>query len=113
VVGTGLIVEGGKDPMSAIPISEGFQMSYVTATPGNGPMLHNHDTNETFVAIKGQWRVIWGIGDKHHVDLNELDVCSVPPFVPRRFINLTTGEGREEGLLLTVQPGNVAKVEFV
>jgi hypothetical protein len=40
-------------------------------------------------------------------------VCSVPPFVPRRFINLTTGEGREEGLLLTVQPGNVAKVEFV
>ena len=113
VVGTGLIVEGGKDPMSAIPISEGFQMSYVTATPGNGPMLYNHDTNETFVAIKGQWRVIWGLGDKYHVDLNELDVCSVPPFVPRRFINLTTGEGREEGLLLTVQPGNVAKVEFV
>jgi quercetin dioxygenase-like cupin family protein len=31
-------------------------MSYVEAKPGNGPMLHNHDTNETFVAIKGQWR---------------------------------------------------------
>ena len=70
VVGTGLIVDGGKDPMSAIPISEGFQMSYVEAKPGNGPMLHNHDTNETFVAIKGQWRVIWGVGEKHSVDLN-------------------------------------------
>jgi len=45
--------------------------------------------------------------------LNPLDVCSVPPFVPRRFINLTPGEGREEGLLLTVQPGNVAKVEYM
>jgi mannose-6-phosphate isomerase-like protein (cupin superfamily) len=99
--------------MSAIPISEGFQMSYVEAKPGNGPMLHNHDTNETFVAIKGQWRVIWGVGEKHSVDLNPLDVCSVPPFVPRRFINLTPGEGREEGLLLTVQPGNVAKVEYM
>jgi hypothetical protein len=33
--------------------------------------------------------------------------------VPRRFINLTPGEGREEGLLLTVQPGNVAKVEYM
>lgn len=113
VVGTGLIVEGGKDPMSAIPISEGFQMSYVEAKPGNGPMLHNHDTNETFVAIKGKWRVIWGVGEKHHVDLDELDVCSVPPFVPRRFINLTPGDEREEGLLLTVQPGNVAKVEYL
>lgn len=58
VVGKGLVVEGGNDPMSAIPIDEGFQMSYVTAEPGNGPMLHNHDTNETFVAIKGRWRVI-------------------------------------------------------
>ena len=38
---------------------------------------------------------------------------AVPPFVPRRFINITPGEGREEGLLLTVQPGNVAKVEYM
>jgi len=113
VVGTGLIVDGGKEPLSAIPISEGFQMSYVEAKPGNGPKLHNHDTNETFVAIKGQWRIIWGLGEKYSVDLDPLDVCSVPPFVPRRFINITPGDGREEGLLLTVQPGNVAKVEFM
>lgn len=113
VVGKGLIVDGGKDPMSAIPIDEGFQMSYVTAEPGNGPMLHNHDSNETFVAIKGRWRVIWGVGEEHHIDLDPLDVCSVPPFVPRRFINLEAAADGETGLLLTIQPGNAPNVEFL
>ncbi|MCJ0762700.1 hypothetical protein [Variovorax terrae] len=113
VVGQGLIVDGGKDPMSAIPIEEGFQMSYVEAKPGNGPKLHNHDTNETFVALKGRWRVIWGLNQEHSVDLDPLDVCAMPPFVPRRFINLEPGAGSEFGLLLAVQPGNVAKCEFM
>ena len=113
VVGKGLVVEGGNDPMSAIPIDEGFQMSYVTAEPGNGPMLHNHDTNETFVAIKGRWRVIWGTKEEHSLDLDPLDVCSVPAFVPRRFINIEAAANGETGLLLTVQPGNAPNVEFL
>jgi mannose-6-phosphate isomerase-like protein (cupin superfamily) len=113
VIGQGLIVEGGKDPLSAIPIHEGFQMSYIEAKPGNGPKLHNHDTNETFVAIKGRWRVIWGLNQEHSVDLDPQDVCAVPPFVPRRFENIEPAEGSEFGLLLAVQPGNVAKCEFM
>jgi mannose-6-phosphate isomerase-like protein (cupin superfamily) len=113
VVGHGLIVEGGNDPMSAIPIDEGFQMSYVEAKPGNGPMLHNHDTNETFIAIKGRWRVIWGVGEESFVDLDPLDVCAVPPFVPRRFINLEAAAGGETGLLMTIQPGNTPRTEFL
>ena len=98
---------------SAIPISEGFNLGFCEARPGNGPMMHNHDTNETFIAIKGTWRVIWGLHEEHSVELGELDVCSVPPFTPRRFINLTPGEGRKEGLLMAVQPGNVAQCEFM
>jgi mannose-6-phosphate isomerase-like protein (cupin superfamily) len=113
VIGRGLVVEGGKDPMSAIPIDEGFQMSYVEAEPGNGPMLHNHDTNETFVAIKGRWRVIWGLNEEHSVDLDPLDVCSMPAFTPRRFINIEAGEGSKVGLLLAVQPGNAPNCEFM
>lgn len=113
VIGTGLVVDGGKDPLSAIPIREGFQMSYVEARPGNGPKLHNHDTNETFIALKGRWRIIWGLGEAHSVDLEPLDVCAVPPFVPRRFINLTPAEGSDVGLLLAVQPGDTPRVEFV
>jgi mannose-6-phosphate isomerase-like protein (cupin superfamily) len=113
VIGQGLIVEGGKDPLSAIPIHEGFQMSYIEAKPGNGPKLHNHDTNETFIAIKGRWRVIWGLNQEHSVDLDPQDVCAVPPFVPRRFENIEPAQGSEFGLLLAVQPGNVAKCEFM
>ena len=113
VVGRGLVVEGGNDPMSAIPIDEGFQMSYVEAKPGNGPKLHNHDTNETFIAIKGRWRIIWGLREENHVDLDPLDVCAVPPFVPRRFINIEPEAGRDTGLLMTIQPGNAPKCEFM
>ena len=36
---------------SAIPISEGFNLGYCRAKPGKGPMMHNHDTNETFIPI--------------------------------------------------------------
>src|SRR5690554_4279506 len=56
VVGRGLIAEGATDPMSAIPIEEGFQLSYIKAVPGNGPLLHNHDTNETFTCLEGKWK---------------------------------------------------------
>jgi mannose-6-phosphate isomerase-like protein (cupin superfamily) len=113
VIGTGLLIEGGKDPMSAIPIREGFVLSYVEAKPGNGPVLHNHDTNETFIAIEGTWRVIWGEHQEEYVDLDHMDVCSVPPFVPRRFINLTPGEGREVGLLLSMQATDEPRAEWL
>ena len=77
VVGTGLIAPGGTDPWSAIPVKEGFQMSFIKAEPGNGPMLHNHDTNETFVCLEGKWKVIWGLKAEHEVLLNKYDVCSI------------------------------------
>ncbi len=113
LIGKGLKVQGGKDPMSAIPIEEGFLMSYVECKPGNGPRLHAHDTNETFVAVRGTWRVIWGANEEDHIDLGELDVYSCAPGVPRRFINLSPGEGRSEGLLLTVQAGNAPAAEWM
>ena len=42
--------------MAAIKISEGFNLGYCRALPGKGPMLHNHDTNETFISMTGTWR---------------------------------------------------------
>jgi mannose-6-phosphate isomerase-like protein (cupin superfamily) len=113
VVGMGLIAEGATDPWSAIPISEGFQMSYIRAMPGNGPMLHNHDTNETFVCLEGTWRVIWGRNAEHSVVLGKYDVCSIPPFVPRRFECVEPEAGKAEGLLQSIQPGDRPQVEWV
>ena len=33
--------------LSAIPISEGFNVGFARCKPGRGPLMHNHDTNET------------------------------------------------------------------
>lgn len=113
VIGRGLQVDGAADPMSAIPIAEGFQLAYATMRPGNGPRMHNHDTNETFIALKGTWRVLWGLGPTESVDLKPLDVCSLPPFVPRSFLCLTAEPGEEEGLLMAVIAGDEPRSEFI
>ena len=41
---------------AAIPISEGFNMGFVKAEAGKGPLMHNHDTNETFMPVTGKWK---------------------------------------------------------
>ena len=38
--------------MPAISIAEGFNLGYCKAKPGKGPLMHNHDTSETFIAMK-------------------------------------------------------------
>ena len=67
--------------MSAIPISEGFNLGYCRAKPGKGPMMHNHDTNETFIPMTGVWRCSWENekGEVESVDLNPLDVFRFHP----------------------------------
>src|SRR3990172_13070 len=79
--------------MAAIKISEGFNLGYCRALPGKGPMLHNHDTNETFIAMTGTWRASWQNekGRLEHVDLKPLDVISFPPGGPRRLLDVTQG----------------------
>ena len=73
--------------ISAIPISEGFNLGYCRAKPGKGPMMHNHDTNETFIPMTGVWRCSWENekGEVESIDLNPLDVISFPPGAIRRF----------------------------
>src|SRR5208337_1246209 len=69
--------------LAAIPIAEGFNLGFARCKPGNGPLMHNHDTNETFMPITGRWRCEWNEGDPD---------C--------------------EHLLLVVVAGNVPKAEF-
>src|SRR2546427_8229365 len=65
--------------MAAIKISEGFNLGYCRARPGKGPMLHNHDTNETFIAMTGTWRALWENerGRLEHVDLKPLEPAAL------------------------------------
>ena len=100
--------------MAAIKISEGFNLGYCRALPGKGPMLHNHDTNETFIAMTGTWRASWQNekGRLEHVDLKPLDVISFPPGASRRFMNVSKGPKNRPSILMFVIGGNAPSAEF-
>jgi len=99
--------------MPAIAISEGFNLGYCKARPGKGPLMHNHDTNETFIAMTGRWRCEWNEGAAlEHVDLGPLDVISFPVGVARRFTNVTYAEPGREHILMFIIGGNRPQAEF-
>jgi hypothetical protein len=99
--------------MPAISIAEGFNLGYCKAKPGKGPLMHNHDTNETFIPMTGRWRCEWNEGEAiEYVDLDPYDVISFPPGVARRFMNVTYDEPANEHLLMFVIGGNQPQAEF-
>ncbi len=99
--------------MPAIAIAEGFNLGYAKAKPGCGPLMHNHDTNETFIPMTGTWRCEWNEGKKMlYADLKPYDVISFPPGVARRFMNVTRGAPNQEHLLMFVIGGNEPRAEF-
>jgi hypothetical protein len=99
---------------AAIKISEGFNLGYCRALPGKGPMLHNHDTNETFIPMTGTWRCSWENekGKIEHIDLKPLDVISFPPGANRRFMNVTKGPKNKPSILMFVIGGDAPRAEF-
>jgi len=99
--------------MPAISIAEGFNLGYCKAKPGKGPLMHNHDTNETFIAMTGRWRAEWNEGDAmEYVDLEPYDVISFPVGVARRFLNVTYDEPQKEHLLMFIIGGDQPQAEF-
>jgi mannose-6-phosphate isomerase-like protein (cupin superfamily) len=105
----------GDDASSkpAIAIAEGFNLGYCKAKPGKGPLMHNHDTNETFIAMTGRWRCEWNEGESmEYVDLEPYDVISFPTGVARRFMNVTYDEPGREHLLMFIIGGNQPQAEF-
>ena len=100
--------------MAAIQITEGFNLGYCTCKPGKGPLMHNHDTNETFICMTGTWRASWesAPGKVEYADLGQYDVISFPPGVPRRFENVTKGDPNQDSLLMFVIGGNAPMAEY-
>jgi hypothetical protein len=106
-------VGANASSMPAIGIAEGFNLGYCKAKPGKGPLMHNHDTNETFIAMTGKWRCEWNEGkDMQYVDLDPYDVISFPTGVARRFMNVTYDEPKKEHLLMFIIGGNQPQAEF-
>ena len=99
--------------MPAIAIAEGFNLGYCKAKPGKGPLMHNHDTNETFIPMTGRWRCEWNEGAAmEYLDLGPYDVISFPVGVARRFMNVTYDEPGKEHLLMFIIGGNQPQAEF-
>jgi mannose-6-phosphate isomerase-like protein (cupin superfamily) len=106
-------VGANASSMPAIPIAEGFNLGYCKAKPGKGPLMHNHDTNETFIALTGRWRCEWNEGQAmESVDLEPYDVISFPVGVARRFMNVTYAEPGREHLLMFIIGGDQPQAEF-
>lgn len=101
--------------LALAPISHlkaGFGLSFVAAEPGKGVLMHAHDTVETFMVMKGTWKVFWeGANGIEHVLLNPLDFIAVPVGVHRRFECVTPAEGHAEGLLLAIIGGDFPAAE--
>ena len=93
-------------------IKAGFGLSFIAAEPGKGVLMHAHDTVETFMVIKGTWKLQWE-GDKgnEEVVLEPLDFIAVPIGVHRRFECVTAAEGSTEGLLLGIIAGDAPYAE--
>ena len=106
-------VGANSSKRAAIDIYEGFNMGFVKCKPGKGPLMHNHDTNETFMPINGKWRCHWNEGDDYeYVDAGPCDVVSFPPGVIRRFSCLEAPEGEEEATMLFVIGGEFPEAEY-
>ena len=107
-------VGGDASREAAIAISEGFNLGFCRARPGNGPMMHNHDTNETFIPMTGIWRCSWenDNGEVEFVDVGPLDVVSFPAGAIRRFENVTPGDPDHESILMFVIGGDSPSAEF-
>jgi len=115
--------KGGTDVVSpvgaqaaeraAIRISEGFSIGFCEAAPGKGPLMHNHDTNETFMPLTGLWRCSWELDGKvEHFDVGPWDIFSFPAGVNRRFENITYDEADKTHWLLFVISGNEPEADF-
>jgi mannose-6-phosphate isomerase-like protein (cupin superfamily) len=81
--------------------AEGFHLNLVLCEPGKSAPLHNHLTQEVFVALTGRWEVFWGPEGGRRLFLEPWDTISIPPGVSRGFRNA----GPEPAYLLGMASG--------
>jgi len=97
------LTQGG--PMAAQPAivgDPGLSVIIAECPPGDKPLLHAHmHTKETFMCLKGRFRIRWGNEGQHETYLEQFDMIAVPPAVCRDFTNVTD----ENALLLVIITG--------
>jgi quercetin dioxygenase-like cupin family protein len=99
---------------AGIRIQEGFNVGYVTCISGNGALMHNHDTNETFIPITGIWEFQWEVDEKvESIRLGPLDTIAMPAGVNRRFVNVTeNADPNATNIMMGIIGGDAPGAEF-
>jgi mannose-6-phosphate isomerase-like protein (cupin superfamily) len=94
-------------PPAAPLAAEGFHMNIVCCEPGKSAPLHNHLTQEVFVALSGHWQVFWGPTGERSVLLERWDTISIPPGVSRGFRNVGDEPAWLMGMASGADPGMI------
>jgi mannose-6-phosphate isomerase-like protein (cupin superfamily) len=87
--------------------AEGFHMSIVRCEPGKSAPLHDHLTQEVFVALTGSWEIFWGPEGQRKVVLEQWDTVTVPPGLSRGFRNVSAGPAYLMGMASGNDPGMI------
>ena len=88
-------------------------MGFARCKVGCGPLMHNHDTNETFMPVTGKWRCAWNEGDDYEeIVAGPCDVISFPAGAMRRFECVEAAPGEETALIMFIVAGNAPANEF-
>ena len=87
--------------------AEDFHLNIVRCEPGKSAPLHNHLTQEVFVALSGRWEVFWGPQGLRTLVLEPLDTISIPPGVSRGFRNVSAESSLLMGIASGRDPGQI------
>lgn len=87
--------------------AEDFHLNIVLCQPGKAAPLHNHLTQEVFVALTGTWEVFWGPEGERKITLGPLDTVTIPPGVSRGFRNVAAEASLLMGMASGRDPGNI------
>ena len=94
--------------LPAAPLqAEDFHLNIVRCEPGKAAPLHNHLTQEIFIALTGRWQIFWGPEGARSLVLEPLDTVSIPPGVSRGFRNIAEQPSLLMGMASGRDPGNI------
>lgn len=96
-----VISDNSKLGPTKITTHHHFHMSYLEVPPGSSAALHSHEYPEVFIPISGRFVIEFGNNREHSVELNPLDVISVPVGLMRTFKNV----GNTNSILAVIYDG--------
>lgn len=96
----------GQAPHAPLEAQD-FHLNIVRCEPGKSAPLHNHLTQEVFVALSGRWSVFWGPQGERSLLLEPWDTVSIPPGVSRGFRNVSSEPAYLMGMASGQDPGRI------